>query len=157
MKKLLLFLFGALAFAGMRAQEGDPTDPSYWTEEKLEEYDASVTGSYADVIYMKSCIFPKGSTIVELPINVKAHQKFNNVQLRTVLPNDKNNERLWPEVDDEQFVIIVPNTSRVAEVDGKNFTNEGYTQYITKKSTYSSKEDDVFFSIRVNIKDLDVG
>jgi hypothetical protein len=156
MKKLLLFLFGALAFAGMRAQEGDPTDPSYWTEEKLAEYDASVTGSYADVIYMKSCIFPKGSTIVELPINVKAHQKFNNVQFRTVLP-----EGLWPETESFAYGerVIVTSTDRCPEavVDGKNFTNNGYTQFITSKSSYSTKEDDVFFYIQVNIEDLNVG
>ena len=37
MKKLLLFLFGVLAFAGMRAQDSET-----WTEESLAQFDAEL-------------------------------------------------------------------------------------------------------------------
>ena len=122
MKKLLLFMFALLAFAGMRAESNYPTNASDWNEELLEAYDQEVTGSYSDVIYMKSCIFPAGSGVVE-----------NN------------------------FVTLVYNEERVKDCDGKNMTDEGFSQFINQKSWFSSKEDDVFFSIKVDISSLTEG
>lgn len=142
-------MFGLLAVAGVRAQNED--DPSYWDEEKLAAYDASVTGSYSDVIYMKSSIFPAGSGVVELPIYIKAQDNFMNVQFRTVLPNN-----LYPQ-DDNDFVTLVYNEDRIKDADGRNFPDYGYTQYINQKSWFSSKEDDWFFSIKVDISSLEVG
>lgn len=144
-------MFALLAFAGVRAQSDDSTDPSYWDEDKLAEYDASVTGSYTDVIYMKSSIFPAGSGVVELPIYVKAHDNFMNVQFRTVLP-----EGLYPQ-DANDYVTLVYNEDRIKDADGRNFPDYGYTQYINQKSWFSSKEDDWFFSIKVDISSLEVG
>lgn len=144
-------MFALLAFAGVRAQSDDPTDPSYWDEDKLAEYDASVTGSYSDVIYMKSSIFPAGSGVVELPIYIKAQDNFMNVQFRTVLPNS-----LYPQ-DVNDYVTLVYNEDRIKDADGRNFPDYGYTQYINQKSWFSSKEDDWFFSIKVDISSLEVG
>lgn len=147
-------MLGLFAFAGIHAQ--DTTDPSYWDEEKLAEYDANVTGSYADVIYMKSCIFPAGSGVVKFPINIKAHQDFMNVQFRTVLP-----EGLYPNDRETALggMVIITGTDRIVSglVDGKNFTDKGYTQYVTKNSDVSSKEDDVYFYIEADISSLEAG
>lgn len=151
MKKLLLFMFALLAFAGMRAESNYPTNASGWNEELLEAYDQEVTGSYSDVIYMKSCIFPAGSGEVEIPIHVKAHDKFMNVQFQTVLPNG-----LYPQ-EENNFVTLVYNEERVKDCDGKNMTDEGFSQFINQKSWFSSKEDDVFFSIKVDISSLTEG
>ena len=109
MKKLLLFMFALLAFAGMRAESNYPTNASDWNEELLEAYDQEVTGSYSDVIYMKSCIFPAGSGVVEIPIHVKAHDNFMNVQFQAVLPNG-----LYPQ-EENNFVTLVYNEERVKE------------------------------------------
>lgn len=150
-------MFGLLTFAGVQAQSDDPTDPSYWDEEKLAAYDAELAAGYEDIIYMKSCIFPAGSGVVELPINVKAHAAFLNVQFRTVLP-----EGLYPQDEadlaGEMKVIIVP-TDRISAdaLDGKNFTDEGYTQYVTSKQGFCSGEDGPFFSIKVDISGLEAG
>lgn len=151
MKKLLLFMFALLAFAGMRAESNYPTNASGWNEELLEAYDQEVTGSYSDVIYMKSCIFPAGSGVVEIPIHVKAHDNFMNVQFQTVLPNG-----LYPQ-EENNFITLVYNEERVKDCDGKNMTDEGFSQFINQKSWFSSKEDDVFFSIKVNISSLTEG
>ncbi len=157
MKKLLLFMFALLAFAGVRAQSNDPTDPSYWDEEKLAAFDAQIAAQYDDVIYMKSSIFPAGSGVVELPINVKSHAPFINVQFRTVMPNGA-----YPldeaDLAGEMKVIIV-GTDRIAAgaVDGKNFTDEGYTQYVTSKQIFCTGEDDVFFSVKFDITNLEAG
>ena len=88
---------------------------------------------------------------MELPICVKAHDNFMNVQFRTVLP-----EGLFPQ-DENSYVTIVPNESRIRDVDGKNFTDEGYTQFITSKGWFSSMADGLFFSIKVDISSLEVG
>lgn len=151
MKKLLLFMFALLAFAGMRAESNYPTNASGWNEELLEAYDQEVTGSYSDVIYMKSCIFPAGSGVVEIPIHVKAHDNFMNVQFQTVLPNG-----LYPQ-EKNNFITLVYNEERVKDCDGKNMTDEGFSQFINQKSWFSSKEDDVFFSIKVDISSLTEG
>ena len=151
MKKLLLFMFALLAFAGMRAESNYPTNASDWNEELLEAYDQEVTGSYSDVIYMKSCIFPAGSGVVEIPIHVKAHDNFMNVQFQAVLPNG-----LYPQ-EENNFVTLVYNEERVKDCDGKNMTDEGFSQFINQKSWFSSKEDDVFFSIKVDISSLTEG
>ena len=85
-------------------------------------FDAEIAAQYEDVIYMKSSIFPAGSGVVELPINVKSHAPFINVQFRTVMPNGS-----YPleeaDLAGEMKVIIV-GTDRIAAgaVDGKNFT-----------------------------------
>ena len=150
-------MFALLAFAGVRAQSNDPTDPSYWDEEKLAAYDAEIAAQYEDVIYMKSSIFPAGSGVVELPINVKSHAPFINVQFRTVMPNGT-----YPldeaDLAGEMKVIIV-GTDRIAAgaVDGKNFTDEGYTQYVTSKQIFCTGEDDVFFSVKLDITNLEAG
>lgn len=150
-------MFALLAFAGVRAQSDDPTDPSYWDEEKLAAFDAEIAAQYEDVIYMKSSIFPAGSGVVELPINVKSHAPFLNVQFRTVMPNGA-----YPldEADElgEMKVIIVP-TDRISAdaLDGKNFTDEGYTQYVSSKMGFCSGDDGVFFSVKLDITGWEAG
>lgn len=150
-------MFALLAFAGVRAQSDDPTDPSYWDEEKLAAFDAQIAAQYDDVIYMKSSIFPAGSGVVELPINVKSHAPFLNVQFRTVMPNGA-----YPldEADElgEMKVIIVP-TDRISAdaLDGKNFTDEGYTQYVSSKMGFCSGDDGVFFSVKLDITGWEAG
>ncbi len=150
-------MFALLAFAGVRAQSDDPTDPSYWDEEKLAAFDAEIAAQYEDVIYMKSSIFPAGSGVVELPINVKSHAPFLNVQFRTVMPNGA-----YPldEADElgEMKVIIVP-TNRISAdaLDGKNFTDEGYTQYVSSKMGFCSGDDGVFFSVKLDITGWEAG
>ena len=150
-------MFALLAFAGVRAQSNDPTDPSYWDEEKLAAYDAEIAAQYEDVIYMKSSIFPAGSGVVELPINVKSHAPFINVQFRTVMPNGA-----YPldEADPlgEMKVIIVP-TDRISAdaLDGKNFTDEGYTQYVSSKMGFCSGDDGVFCSVKLDITGWEAG
>ncbi len=150
-------MFALLAFAGVRAQSDDPTDPSYWDEEKLAAYDAEIAAQYDDVIYMKSSIFPAGSGVVELPINVKSHASFLNVQFRTVMPKGT-----YPldEADElgEMKVIIVP-TDRISAdaLDGKNFTDEGYTQYVSSKQGFCSGDDGVFCSVKLDITGWEAG
>ncbi len=154
-------MFALLAFAGVRAQSEDPTDPSYWDEDKLAAYDQAIANQHDDVIYMKSSMFPAGSGVVELPINVKCHAPFINVQFRTVLP-EANSVLLYPQDEKDlagEMKVVIVGTSRISAdaVDGKNFTDERYTQYVTSKQGFCSGDDDVFFSVKVDISNLEAG
>lgn len=151
MKKLLLFLFGVVACLGTKAQ----TNPSDWTEESLAEFDASITANYSDVVYMKSCIFTAGSGEVQIPVNIKTHQDFNNIEFDLVLP-----ENLMPKAkanNATSALVTATDPERIAagSVDGK--LNDGSTHFITSQLDFSPKGDGELFYITVDITDLPAG
>ena len=153
MKKLLLFLFGVLAFAGMRAQ-GSET----WTEESLAQFDADLIASYDDVVYMKSCIFPKGSGVVDIPICIKAHSAFTTTEFHILLP-----ENLEPEWEIGKYgdkKAIVEGTDRAsAETMDLSYVEmtSKWNMIAFTLNDYPVVENNELCSIKLDISDLEVG
>lgn len=161
MKKLLLFLFGVLAFAGMRAQEGDPTKPSYWTEEKLAQFDADLIANYQDVVYMKSSTFPKGSGEVELPICIKSHDVFSTTEFNILLPEDLEPEYTERDLGENRIekvgVVVGTDRAPISSLDFSFVESKGWNMIAFSIQGFPMVENNEFCSIKVNISSLAAG
>ena len=153
MKKLLLFLFGVLAFAGMRAQDSET-----WTEESLAQFDAELIADYTDVVYMKSCIFPKGSGVVDIPICIKAHSAFTTTEFDILLPEGLEPEWETGKLGDKKAIVVGTDRANEATMDLSYVERTGKWNMIAfTLDDYPVVDDNRFCFVKVDISDLDPG
>jgi len=147
MKKLFVSLLALIVFASANAQVTE-TD---WA-------------SMNDVVALKSCEFPYGSSVVQIPICIKAHEDFQGVTFYVQLPEGLSVQSLDPVVDSRTANIASGNNIHTGHLqsDGTykvlttvaGSTSTGAKAYYTK----GSADDDYLFAyISVDVSGLAVG